>query len=140
MQTGYMAHRELGERPLKVDGRWTLPIGDGTISQISVDHAFSLVVDSDTVIRFETPFSWFDGTTEHTIDPSQPESLGPLVHLVHQEVSEVSVTEPGSHLAVTLSDGQWLRSSAHDQYEAWTATATWGIPEERSFFVATQGG
>ena len=135
-----MAHRELGERPLEVDGEWTLPIGDGTITQILVDHAFGLVVDSDTAIRFETPFTWFDGTTERTIDPSVAESLGALVRLVRQEVTDVTVTEPGSHLAVVLQDGQWLKSSAHDQYEAWTATATWGVPAQRSYFVATPGG
>jgi hypothetical protein len=132
-----MSHRELGERPLENDGTWTLPIGDGEISQISVDVAVSFVVDADTVVRFETSFTWFDGTRNLSVDPTEVTQVAPLLGLLHKDVSAVTVR--GSVVSVELVDGQTLVGEPHEKYEAWTATTVWGIPEERAFFVATPG-
>lgn len=64
-----VTYRELGERPEQVEGVWTLPIGDGEVTQINIDYAFGLVVHMDTVVRFETPFEWFDGTETRIVEP-----------------------------------------------------------------------
>lgn len=39
-------------------GTWVLPIGDGKITQIRIDYAFTLVLESWIEIRIEMPFTY----------------------------------------------------------------------------------
>ena len=42
----------------EVRGKWLLPVGDGKVTQIQVDYAFTLVLESWISVRIETPFSY----------------------------------------------------------------------------------
>jgi hypothetical protein len=42
-------------------GKWILPIGEGKVTQIRIDYAFTLLLDSWIEIRIQTPFTYGPG-------------------------------------------------------------------------------
>ncbi len=100
--------------------RWLLPVVDGTVTQIRVDYAFTLVIDHYS-IRINTPFTFSRGDDHSKHDPEDPGTLAPLLTL-HQATLREGVLSKDGVLTLSFRDGTTLTVPPNDQYEAWEAT------------------
>ncbi|MCW2875904.1 MAG: hypothetical protein JWQ95_4 [Sphaerisporangium sp.] len=99
--------------------RWLLPVVDGTVTQIRVDYAFTLVMDHYS-IRISTPFSLSRGDEHSRHDPEVPETLAPLLEL-HQATLREGVLMKDGLLVLSFHDGTTLTVLPDERYEAWEA-------------------
>ncbi|WP_157742452.1 DUF6188 family protein [Micromonospora chokoriensis] len=119
--------------------RWLLPVGDGVVTQLRIDFAFTLVIEAWLEIRVETEFSYGVPGAECRIDPCVSAGLGPLLDRHQAEVTAVEVGKDG-RLRVTFADDAVLLVEPHDQYEAFTVAGTPPSTSRRFLFVAVPGG
>lgn len=120
-------------------GKWVLPVGAGLVTQLRVDHAFTVVIESWIEVRIETAFSC--GMAERLVqfEPSDPVALGPLLRLLGVTVTSAEIRKDG-RLMLAFADGGVLRVAPHERYEAFTVTGSLP-PVRRGFsFVALPGG
>lgn len=119
--------------------KWLLPIDDGVVTQLRVDYAFTLVIDSRIEIRIETEFSYGVSGTEQRFDPSVSAALAPLLDRHQAKVTAVEIREDG-RLHLTFGDDVVLLVEPDDQYEAFTVSGTLPSTSRRFLFVAVPGG
>ena len=67
------------ERLREAADDFVLPLAGGTVDQICVDFAFTLVVDGMHTVQIARPGRFHDGSAEHVIDPAVPASVLPLL-------------------------------------------------------------
>lgn len=116
-----------------------LPIGDGKITQICIDFAFTLVLESWISIRIETPFSYGIQSAMQQFEPSDGPGLAPLLALHQATVTSAEIRKDG-RLTVAFADGNVLLVLPDDQYEAFSVAGSLP-PIRREFkFIALPGG
>jgi hypothetical protein len=124
---------------VEVRGKWLLPVGDGKVTQLKIDYAFTLVLESWIEIRIETPFSYGPAGDARQFEPSDAPGLAPLLGLHQATVTCAEVRKDG-RLTVAFADGCELAVPPDDRYEAFTVTGSLP-PVRRGFsFTAVPGG
>ena len=100
-----------------------LPIAGGQVTQVRIDFAFGIVIETyddrraSTSVRINTALQFeADGTTR-TIDPEQTADLAPLITLHKTTVAEGYVVKDG-HLVLHFVDGRSINVAPHERYEA----------------------
>jgi hypothetical protein len=120
-------------------GKWVLPVGGGVVTQLRIDFAFTLVLESWIVFRIETAFSYGKDGPHLTFDPSDSTGLAPLL-MLHQAVVTSAEIRKDGHLTLIFADGGVLVAAPDEHYEAFNVTGTLP-PLDRGFhFVAVPGG
>ncbi len=126
-------------------GRWVLPISGGEVTQIRIDFAFGLEIESygddqtSLSIRISTPFTFTSDGNAVVIDPERTAELEALVTLHKAEVQEAHVVKDG-HLVVRFADGRAIEVAPHEQYEAWQVDGQRPPVERRFSLVAVPSG
>ncbi|WP_327031680.1 DUF6188 family protein [Micromonospora ureilytica] len=119
-------------------GKWLLPVGDGVVTQLRIDFAFTLIVESWIEIRIETEFSYGAPGAESRFDPSTSTGLVPLLDRHQAQITAAEICKDG-RLTLTFADDAVLVVEPDDQYEAFTVTSM-PPPGFRGFrFVAVPG-
>jgi hypothetical protein len=123
----------------EVRGRWVLPVGEGKVTQLRIDFAFTLVLESWIEIRIETPFSYGAAGDARQFEPSDPQGLAPLLGLHQATVTSAEIGKDGT-LTMAFTDGGQLVVPPDERYEAFTVTGSLP-PVRRGFgFTALPGG
>ena len=123
----------------EVRGKWLLPVSDGKVTQIQVDYAFTLVLESWISVRIETPFSYGPAGAARQFEPSDAPGLAPLLGLHQATVTSAEISKDGS-LTMAFADGGELFVPPDERYEAFTVTGSLP-PARRGFsFTALPGG
>jgi hypothetical protein len=80
---------------------------------------------TEASISLETPFSLTrPGASAELVDPEAPETLSPLLALLHQRVAHITADRTGL-LEITFSDGTILRVPKRDDgYESWNTSGS----------------
>jgi hypothetical protein len=124
---------------VEVRAKWLLPVGDGKVTQLKVDHAFTLVLESWIEIRIETRFSYGAAGDARQFEPSDALGLAPLLGLHRATVISAEVRKDG-RLTLVFADGRELAVPPDERYEAFTVTGSLP-PVRRGFsFTAVPGG
>jgi hypothetical protein len=120
-------------------GKWVLPIGDGRVTQIRIDYAFTLVLESWIGIRIETSFAYGIGDDSRRFEPSDASGMAPLLALHQSAVTSAEIRKDG-RLTLVFADGAVLVVLPDERYEAFTVAGSLP-PVRRGFhFVAIPGG
>ena len=120
-------------------GKWLLPVGDGKVTQIQVDYAFTLVLESWISIRIETSFSYGPDGAARQFEPSDAPGLAPLLGLRQATVTSAEIGKDG-RLTMAFADGGELLVPPDERHEAFTVTG-FLPPVRRGFsFTALRGG
>ena len=123
----------------EIRGKWLLPVGNGKVTQIRVDYAFTLVLESWISIRIETPFSYGPAGDARQFEPSDAAGLAPLLGLHQATVTSAEIRKDG-RLTMAFADGGELVVPPDERYEAFTVTGSMP-PVRRGFsFTALPGG
>jgi Family of unknown function (DUF6188) len=123
----------------EVRGKWILPIGEGRVTQIRIDYAFTLVLESWIEIRIETSFAYGIGDDTQRFEPSDAPGLAPLLALHQSAVISAEIRKDG-RLTLVFADGAVLVVLPDERYEAFTVAGSLP-PIRRGFhFVAIPGG
>ncbi|MEU8112811.1 DUF6188 family protein [Micromonospora sp. NPDC048947] len=134
-----MTERVNPTRLIEQSGKWLLPVGDGVVTQLRIDFAFTLIVESWIEIRIETEFSYGTPGAESRFDPSTSTGLAPLLDRHQAQMTAAEIRKDG-RLTLTFADDAVLVVEPDDQYEAFTVTSM-PPPGFRGFrFVAVPGG
>jgi hypothetical protein len=118
--------------------RWLLPVGDGTVTQLRIDFALTLVIESWIEIRIETEFSYGAPGAERRIDPALSTALAPLLDRHQAQITAAEIRKSG-RLTLTFADDVVLVVEPDDQYEAFTVTSAPSSGVRGFRFVATPG-
>jgi len=119
--------------------KWVLPVGSGIVTQLRIDAAFTLVMESWIVFRIEAAFSYGRDGAQRTFDPSDSAGLAPLLKLYRAVVTSAEIRKDGQ-LTLRFADGGALVVTSDEDYEAFNVTGTLP-PLDRGFhFVAVPGG
>lgn len=98
-------------------------MGEGKVTQLKIDYAFTFVLESWIEIRIETPFSYgLDGNVKQ-FEPSDAPSLAPLLGLHQATVASAEIRKDG-RLTVAFADGNQLVVPPDDGYEAFTVAGS----------------
>lgn len=113
------------------EDRWVVRLGGGVVAQCRVDHAFTLVIDGERgsfEVRIEQPFklSRVDGGLTALSWEGDPTALAPALAVLHAEVDAALAFKDG-RLELKFRDGDWLRVSASEEFEAWTLVGPDGL-------------
>lgn len=132
--------RETDEAGLtEARGKWILPVGGGIVTQIRIDFAFTVVLESWIEIRIETAFSFGPPGAGRRFEPSEATALAPLLGL-HQAVVAAAQIRKDGRLTLTFADGAVLEVGPDERYEAFHVAGSLP-PVRRGFrFVALPGG
>ncbi|HVL99827.1 MAG TPA: DUF6188 family protein [Egibacteraceae bacterium] len=87
-------------------GAWVLPVAGGEVTQVRIDYAFGLIIQSgefDVRVRVSTPFSVDGGHGAGTYDSENTPSLGPLLTF-HKVAVEGGEVRKDGRLALTFRD------------------------------------
>jgi hypothetical protein len=123
----------------EVRGKWLLPVGNGKVTQLKIDHAFTLVLESWIEIRIQTSFSYGPAGNARQFEPSDARGLAPLLGL-HQATVALAETRKDGRLTMAFADGGQLAVLPDERYEAFTVTGSLP-PVRRGFsFIAAPGG
>lgn len=115
-------------------GSWLLPVGEGKVTQLRIDFAFTLVLESWIEIRIETPFSYGAAGKARQFEPADSRGLAPLLGLHQATVTSAEIGKEG-RLAMTFSDGSRLIVPPDQHHEAFTVTGS--LPPVRRGFGFT---
>jgi len=119
-------------------GKWILPVGGGIVTQIRIDFAFTLVLESWIEIRIETGFSYGPPGAGRHFDPADPMALAPLLGL-HQAVVTAAKIRKDGRLTIAFA-GAVLEVGPDERYEAFQVAGSLP-PIRRGFrFAALPGG
>jgi hypothetical protein len=120
-------------------GKWVLPVGDGKITQIRIDSAFTLLLESWIEIRIEAPFTYGPEGGTRRFEPADTPGLAPLLKLHQETVASAEIRKDG-RLTLAFADGAVLMVLSEERYEAFTVAGSLP-PIRRGFnFVAIPGG
>jgi hypothetical protein len=102
---------------------WIVPVGEGLITQVAVDFAFSLVIHPNIVVRIEGPFRAIspDGSVANYVPNENWSELGPLLALHQSNVTTMFVSKTGT-LTIEIATGPTLVVEADPHHEAFTVT------------------
>lgn len=125
--------------------RWQLPIVGGEVTQVRIDYAFGLMIDTfgdadpmTVMLRINTPFTFHSSTSSITVDPEHTAAAGALATL-HKAVVVDAIAMRTGDLVVRFADGSAIEVPPHDQYEAWEVHG--GPPRcaETFYFMSAPG-
>jgi hypothetical protein len=118
-------------RLVDVPGGWELPLAGATVTQVSVDHAFALLLAPASggggafTCTVESPFVL--GGATFTPGAEDPTTLGRALVVLHRTVvGAVHASECGT-LTIVLSGDLTLSVAPSDAYEAWNITGPDGF-------------
>lgn len=126
-------------------GRWVLPVAGGEVTQVQIDFAFGLVIQTyddrhaSVHVRISTPLQYENGDATTTIDPEHTAHLAPLITLHKATVDKGFVVKDG-HLVLRFADGRAIFVAPHDQYEAWHVTGHLPPIERKFELIAVPSG
>lgn len=121
-------------------GSWILPVGEGVVTQLRIDFAFSLTIEQWIHIRIETPFVLERDGLAATYDPEQWSTLGPLLQLHQAVVREAEVRKDG-WLRLRFADGATLTVEPDERFEAFSVSGALRPSPPKSFsLIALPGG
>ncbi len=106
------------ERLREAADDFVLPLAGGTVDQICVDFAFTLVVDGMHTVQIARPGRFHDGSAEHVIDPAVPASVLPLLGL-HQGVVKEARADKDGTLRLRFDAERSIVVAPDEEYEAW---------------------
>jgi Family of unknown function (DUF6188) len=119
-------------------GFWVLPVAGAVVTQVQIDYAFGL--DIDTVhVRIECPFAVEQAGETSVFDPNEWATLGPLVRLHQATIKSGSVRKDGI-LRLEFTDGTTITCEPHDQYEAFKVSGRLPPVQRRFELIALPGG
>lgn len=127
------------DRPTEVRGKWLLPVENAKVTQLRIDYALTLVLESWIEVRIETPFSYGPAGDARQFEPSDAPALAPLLGLHQATVTSAEIRKDG-RLTLAFADGSELVVPPDERYEAFTVTGSLP-PVHRGFrFIAVPGG
>lgn len=88
------------------------------ISQLRIDHAFSLLVEDGSLIIIENAFSLAKNNILNLIDPENMVQVAAALPILHLEIEDIQVIDGKLHIKF-LGEGTKLSVSPHTEYEAW---------------------
>jgi Family of unknown function (DUF6188) len=99
---------------------WSVdPLG-AEVTQLQIDFAFSMTIDQEIHVRLATPFTYFDGSAVHNIDPELTHTQAPLLGLFNMVVTSAFVAKSTDELTISFADGRWIRARRHPTFEAYS--------------------
>jgi hypothetical protein len=122
----------------EVRGKWLLPVGDGKVTQLRIDYAFTLVLESWIEVRIETRFRYGPAGDAQEFEPSDAPSLAPLLGLHQATVTSAEIRKDG-RLTLAFADAE-LVVPPDERYEAFTVTGSLPAIRRGFSFVAVPGG
>lgn len=126
------------KEPIELEDRWLLPLAAGVVTQLQIDFAFGITVDSGLHFRIGGPFVVdSQGSVSH-FDPERIGSVGPLADLHQAVVTEAAVLLDGG-LRISFADGRSLRVAPSAEHEAFSVTGP-GPGADTFRFVSLPGG
>ena len=105
------------------------------VTQLRVDHAFTLLIGDATVVRIETPFRLRRGKLDETLAGDAPHDVGAALPLLHQEVSSLQVRSSGA-LHLVFGDGSTIDVAPTPE----VPHETWQITQGDWMWVGLPGG
>jgi Family of unknown function (DUF6188) len=115
-----MLVREVSWKLEESPSGWSVdPLG-AEVTQLQIDFAFSMTIDQEIQVRLATPFTYFDGSAVHNIDPEMTHAQAPLLGLFNMVVTSIRVANSSEELTISFADGRWIRSSRHPAFEAYS--------------------
>jgi len=120
-------------------GHWVVPIGDGIVTQLRVDFAFTLCIGTEISIRIESPFTVVRAGVRSAHNGEDVRSLGDLLTLHQQRVQELLIREDGL-LTIEFADGALLQVPPDAHYEAFNVVGSFPQIEGQFSFYALPGG
>lgn len=125
--------------PVEAAGKWRLPVGDGVVTLLQIDFAFTLVIEAWLQIRIETAFSYGTAGSERRFDPEDTRSLAPLLDR-HQARVVAAEIGNGGRLSLVFQDEMVLTVEPDDRYEAFNVVGQPPSSTHKFLFVALPGG
>jgi hypothetical protein len=113
------------ERLREETDHFVLPLVGGVVDQLSIDFAFTLVVDGTHTVRMSRPLRYHDGSVEHVVDPADIESVVPLLGL-HQAVVREARADKDGTLLLRFDGARTIVVTPDEEYEAWEVSG--GMP------------
>lgn len=102
--------------------RWSLAVGDGTVTQLRFDFAFTVVIDAGIDIRIELPFVFTEpNASKVVLDPERNATLGALLRLHQAVVVRADVLRVGQ-LEIDFEDGSTIIVEPQGHYESFNVT------------------
>jgi hypothetical protein len=109
-------------------GEVILSIDDADVSQVRVDHSFSILFakgETTGILRLGQEFEIEHQGARTMFHPDRKSALGPVLELYGRRVRHASADEEG-HLLVEFEDGTKLSIGPNERYEAWEFTNAQG--------------
>ncbi len=122
-----------------------LPVAGGEVTQVRIDYAFGLIIETyderraSTSIRIGSPFEYVQDGVTLRVDPEQTEQLAPLLTLHKAGVNEGFAIKDGN-LVLRFDGGREIRVAPNEQYEAWEASGHLAPIERKFSLVAVPSG
>jgi Family of unknown function (DUF6188) len=120
-------------------GKWVLPVGEGKVTQLRVDFAFTLVLEARIEVRIEAPFSYGAAGDARLYEPSDSRGLAPLLGLHQATVTSAEIGKDGT-LTMAFTGGGQLVVPPDERYEAFTVAGSLPAARGGFSFVALPGG
>jgi hypothetical protein len=120
-------------------GRWIFPVDGGEVTQVRIDYAFGLVIETyddrraSTHVRISSAFDFETAGRTLRIDPERTAEMAPLLSL-HKAIVEEAFAIKDGHLVIGLGSAGVIRVAPDDKYEAWAVSGHMP-PIERKFNV-----
>ena len=124
---------------VEIHGGWLLPVGDGVVTQLRIDFAFTLLIEAWLEIRIQTTFSYGTVADVRRFDPQDAPGLAPLLDRHQARVAVAEIRELG-RLSLTFADEAVLVVESDDRYEAFTVVGQRSAATRTFLVVATPGG
>jgi hypothetical protein len=94
---------------------------DKSVTQLRIDHAFTLIADDGSVVTIEADFLLKNNGEERLIQISNTEDLGYALSILHSTITNIEVKESVLYLQFRQHDSliRELEVQPQFEYEAW---------------------
>jgi hypothetical protein len=123
---------------VEANGGWLLPLGNGVVTQLRIDFAFTLMIEAWLEIRIQTAFVYGIAGNIRPFDPEQAPALAPLLDR-HQARVTVAEIRPEGRLSLTFADQAVLTVEPDDRHEAFSVVGQ-RSPRPHFLIVAAPDG
>jgi hypothetical protein len=111
---------------------WTISFAQALVSQLRVDHALTLLLDDDSIIRIESPFELISAGGATRLPLGECYEVAPALPLLHQTVRRARIGPSGT-LRLEFANDWRIDVPVNPNYENWQLNAgslgTWvGLP------------
>lgn len=108
------------------DGGREFLLADPALSYIRIDGQSRLHFGK-AELAIECPFTLQVGDTVHQLDPQDRASIGPLLTLYPDTITQLLMSSGGT-LRATFASGALLTVEPHPRFEAWNICGFWCSP------------